>query len=238
MNILTIIICCYNAGDFLKECLNSVIAQSVSGSSYNVLFIDDASTDNSLKNAKEYASVITNFTVLNNAQNEGLVNCCNKLLSVVGTPYFIRLDVDDCLSQDAIEKIFKQLNSSDKKNFIVFDRWDVIEKKVMKTRVADDIYTWIAAGTVFETEAVRSIGGYSDEYWEEYDLYIKLLENGFRYGISHNSIYYYRRGHGSMTQDCERKIKGFKSLLKKWGNEVLNKYGKFEKIIGYYKIEV
>lgn len=233
---LTILICCYNAGESLKKCLISLIGQSISSSFYKVLFVNDASTDNSFEIAKAYSKKIGNFTFLNNKKNKGLVECCNEAIKKIETPYFIRLDADDWLSCDAVEKILKNRGSLKEKDFIVFKRWDVCNKEIKKAKVCHDIYTWIAAGTAFNTEAVRAVGGYSNEYWEEYDLYLKLLEAGNMFKLSPYSIYYYRRGRGSLTADYKKKKKGFESLLKKWKPEVLNKYGNSEKIVEYYNI--
>jgi len=235
-NILTVLICCYNAGDFLRNCLDSLMHQSTSG--FDVLFINDASTDDSLEIAKAYSRFLENFTLLNNKKNEGLVKCCKKALALIKTPYFMRLDADDYLSPDAVERTLKELASSEKRDFIVFKRWDVWGNEIKEVETNTDIYTWIAVGTVFSTEAVKSVGGYSDEYWEEYDLYIKLLEAGYKYKISPYRIYYYRRGHGSMSENYKKNKEGFESLLKKWGLNILEKYGNLRRILDYYGTKI
>ncbi len=235
-NILTVLICCYNPGDFLRNCLDSLMYQSTSG--FDVLFINDASTDDSFEIAKAYSRFLENFTLLNNKKNEGLVKCCKKALGLIKTPYFMRLDADDYLSPDAVERTLKELASSEKRDFIVFKRWDVWGNEIKEVETNTDIYTWIAVGTVFSTEAVKSVGGYSDEYWEEYDLYIKLLEAGYKYKISPYRIYYYRRGHGSMSENYKKNKEGFESLLKKWGLNILEKYGNLKRILDYYGTKI
>jgi len=232
-NILTIIMPCYNAEDFLKECFDSLSSQTVSN--YDILFIDDGSSDTSLKIARSYFSIFENFKILNNDKNKGLVNCCNRALNFIDTPYFIRLDVDDYLPNDAIEKIYKEINCLDNEKFIVFNRWDVLNGKTKRTRVIDDIYSLIAVGTVFQTKAVRTVNGYSDEYWEEYDLYIKLLEAGYKYKKSSEYIYFYRRGHQSITRDNQKVKNGLKLLIDKWGRGTLKKYGDYNKLLKYYE---
>jgi len=236
-NILTILICCYNAGELLKRCLESLTRQNIPSSSYKVLFVNDASTDNSLEVAKAYSKNLKSFLLLDNKKNEGLVKCCNTAIEKIETPYFIRLDADDWLSTDAVEKILRELDSYGSKDFIVFERWDVWENEIKEAKTDDDMYTWIAAGTVFKTEIVKSVGGYDDEYWEEYDLYIKLLEAGYKYKISPHRIYYYRRGHRSMTESYIKIEEGFKQLVRKWGRDVLKKHGDFKKILKYYSFK-
>ncbi len=199
----------------------------------DVLFIDDYSSDNTLASLKEYSSRIKNFKLIKNAENKGLVNCCNLVLSMIDSPFFMRLDIDDYLANDAILRIQNEIKDL-KEAFLLFNRFDVFDKEVKEFKVTSDIYTWIAAGTVFKTQSVKSVGGYRDEYWEEYDLYLRLLEGGFSYKISPQSIYYYRRGRNNMTSCQEKNLDGIKSLIERWSLPVLNKYGDFEKVLAYY----
>lgn len=234
--ILTVLICCYNAAEFLKECIGSVKHQAASNF-YKILFVNDASADDSFKIAKDYSQAFKKFSLINNKKHIGLIRCCNKALRFIDTLYFMRLDADDYLSGDALEKIKKELNSSEKKDFIVFGRYDVCNNELKKIKVNESIYTWISGGVVFRTEAVRLVGGYSKEYWEEYDLFIKLLERGFKYKISPHHFYYYRRGHNNMTLNYEKNSEGYKSLLKKWGLSILGKYGDTRRFRKYYRFK-
>jgi len=233
-NRLTILICCYNSSQFLKKCLDSLVDQSISGLPYKVLFINDGSTDDSLEIANSYSNHLDNFIISNNKKNEGLTSCCNQGLNMIDTPYFMRLDADDYLASSAIEKILKELTSSEKRAFIIFKRWDVCNNEFKEADISDDIFTWIATGTVFSAEAVKVAGGYSNEYWEEYDLYIKLLKAGFKYKISPYRIYYYCQSEANMTGRHKENKKGLDSLLNKWGFEVLDKYGEVARMREYY----
>ena len=82
---LTILICCYNAGEFLSECMDSLIGQSASSLSYKILFINDASNDGSLERAKSYSKLLDNFILIDNKENKGLTNCCNIAIDIIDT---------------------------------------------------------------------------------------------------------------------------------------------------------
>lgn len=233
---LTVIICCYNAQGYLSDCLYSLAKQSVSDYLYEVLFIDDASNDRSVRIAETYARQIRNFKIITNRINEGLVNCCNSAIEKIETPYFVRLDADDKLSCDSMQKMLGELKDPSQPDFILFNRWDILDDKATEVNLTNDIYTWIASGTLFRTNTVRSAGGYDNEHWEEYDLYIKLLERGCSYKLSSYRTYYYRRGHTSMTKNFIKNKLGFENLSKKWGADTLKKYGNFLKIAEYYGI--
>lgn len=229
---LTVVICCYNAEPFLKRCFESIVAQN--NRNFKVLFVDDASKDTSLVIAKQYAAGLPYCKIIQHAENQGLVVSCNEALAQIDTPYFLRLDADDYLTCDAVESVIMELRKIGSNDFIVFPRWDEWKDRKAAFEVGEDIYDWIAAGTVFKTEAVKLVGGYSNEHWEEYDLYLKLLQAGCKYRLSSFRIYYYRRGEISMTRDPEANARGIERMINKWGYDVLNRYGRFEKIKRYY----
>ncbi len=233
---LSVVICSYNSEAFIENCLQSLLCQEQVSKPFKIIFIDDASTDKSVSLVQDYSRLLPNLTILSNKINRGLVYSCNRVLEKIDTPYFMRLDADDYLSTDAMKKILKELNSSKKKNFVVFGRWDVCNGRLKEIELSNDIYTWISAGIVFSAEAVKAVGKYSNEYWEEYDLYIKLLEAGYKYKISHYRIYYYRRHRQAMTSNYNDKREGYESLCKKWGINILKKYGDLQYMMQYYKL--
>ena len=53
----SVIIPNYNKGEYIKECLESVIYQTLDKSKYEIIFIDDGSTDDSVNIASEYENV-------------------------------------------------------------------------------------------------------------------------------------------------------------------------------------
>ena len=88
----------------------------------------------------------------------GLVQSCNKALDNIDTSFFMRLDADDYLSLNALDKIEEELKYLEKEDFIIFQRWDVDNNKALSFKVTNDMYTWIAVSTVFNKDAVISVG--------------------------------------------------------------------------------
>ena len=235
--LLTILICCYKAEKHLKQCLNSLLRQRGIFPFYEILFINDYSPDRSLSIAQSYSKLLENFRIINNKNNLGVVKSCNLALRSIGTPFFMRLDADDFLSPAALGKITQELRANAKNDFIVFQRWDINGENLKRVKTSNDIFSWIAVGTVFRTQAVRSVGGYSNEFWEEYDLYLKLLDKSAQYKISPFRIYYYRRGHSSMTSDSRQSKDGFSRLFKKWGRGFINRHGNIAGALQYYGVK-
>ena len=124
MKKITVIICNYNNEKYLEKCLKSICNQSVTKRAYSILFIDDCSTDNSIIIAKKYLN-FENFKIIKNNKNIGLVKSCNKAIKLCKTKYIIRIDSDDYVKKNFIEKF----NLSTKKDYdFIFSNYLIMKK--------------------------------------------------------------------------------------------------------------
>lgn len=100
---ISVIVPFYNAERYLKKCLNTILNQTIK-KNFEVLMIDDASTDNSYRIAKQYSNDKFVFFKLNTnlgpsaARNIGLKNAKGDYI------YF--LDVDDEIEPNTLETLF------------------------------------------------------------------------------------------------------------------------------------
>lgn len=102
---ISVIVPIYNVEKYLKECLDSVLNQTLHN--IEVICVDDGSTDNSLEIAKSYAANDNRFVILHQA-NKGLSAARNTgLLHVRGT-YIHFLDSDDIIEADAYALLYKK----------------------------------------------------------------------------------------------------------------------------------
>lgn len=98
----------YNNGNYLAEFFNSILNSIVKPKS--IIFVDDASTDNSLMIAKSFkekfrvASI--NFIILELSENIGFGNALNKGLDFVDSECVLRIDPDDIILPDRIGEQF------------------------------------------------------------------------------------------------------------------------------------
>lgn len=99
----SIIIPVYNVEEFLEDCLESVELQTFDD--YEVVIINDGSTDNSLKICKEYALNHSGNTTIINQKNSGLLLARRAGIDSAKGEYIISLDSDDKLRIDALEII-------------------------------------------------------------------------------------------------------------------------------------
>lgn len=107
--LLSVVVPVYNVEKYLRQCLNSLLSQTLTG--FEVIMIDDGSSDTSGDICEEYASLYSNFRVIHK-KNEGLGLARNTGLEYVNTDYVMFLDSDDYLDFDCIETLYKNLKDN------------------------------------------------------------------------------------------------------------------------------
>ncbi len=91
---LSIIIPVYNAEKYLKKCLESVFQQNLKLEDFEVICINDGSTDKTQQILEEFQKKYTNI-ILENQENFGEAISRNKALSLSKGEYITFLDSDD-----------------------------------------------------------------------------------------------------------------------------------------------
>ncbi len=100
--LVSIITPLYNAASFISETIQSV--QNQSYQNWEHLIIDDASTDESLRIAEEYASSDARICIIRNTDNVGAAVCRNKATDVAKGDFIAFLDADDLWLPEKLEK--------------------------------------------------------------------------------------------------------------------------------------
>lgn len=107
--LVSIVIPVYNAIPYLDECLASVKSQTFSN--YEVIMVNDGSTDDSEELLHAYAIRDSRFKVYNQ-ENHGLGYTRNRGISLSRGKYIFFLDADDSIPQKAIESLFQAVEKS------------------------------------------------------------------------------------------------------------------------------
>ena len=102
---VSVIIPVYNAEEFLKECLESVVNQTLR--ELEIICVDDASTDHSLEILKGYARENPQITIISNSENAGAPGAVKNLgLSCAKGAYIGFVDADDYIDTHYFEELF------------------------------------------------------------------------------------------------------------------------------------
>ena len=108
--LFSIIIPIYNVSAFLPECLDSVAGQSFSD--YEVVCVDDGSTDDSFGIAKGYVDAQEHWQLIHQ-ENQGLGAARNTGLKHASGDYVLFLDSDDRLRPDSLRILAENLSDED-----------------------------------------------------------------------------------------------------------------------------
>lgn len=103
---ISIIIPVYNVEPYLRQCLDSVLEQSFT--EFEVICIDDCSTDNSLKILYEYQKIDTRLRILEFEENKGSSLARNKGMEIAKGKYIYFLDADDWIMPNALQEMFEK----------------------------------------------------------------------------------------------------------------------------------
>lgn len=106
---IDIAIPCFQYGHFLGQCLDSVLNQA--SADLRVVVIDNASTDNSVEVAQEFARNDARVEVIAHPKNLGPHASYNEALDWARSDYFLLLDADDFLHDGALERAVTFLDS-------------------------------------------------------------------------------------------------------------------------------
>lgn len=101
--IVSICIPTYNGAKYLKECLDSVLAQTFTD--FEVLLVDDKSSDETLDIAQEYAERDTRINIIRNEKNLGLVGNWNRCIELAQGEWIKFVFQDDLIAPECLEKM-------------------------------------------------------------------------------------------------------------------------------------
>ena len=103
---LSIIIPLYNCEKYIKHCLDSILAQGLNKSDFEIIIVDDGSVDNSYSIASAYATDHDNIIVVRQ-ENQGVACTRNNALQMAKGNYVTFVDADDMLVGGSLAKLLR-----------------------------------------------------------------------------------------------------------------------------------
>lgn len=115
---VSLLMAVYNASAFLPEALDSVLNQTMPD--WELLCVDDCSTDDSLAILQEYAAHDSRIRVFHQVQNKGQAHARNLAIEHARGAYIGMLDADDWLSPDALAQMLSVFEAHPKTDAVLF----------------------------------------------------------------------------------------------------------------------
>ena len=206
-SLISIYITNFNYGKFLEKSITSVLSQTINN--YELIIIDDGSTDNSehiLEKYKKHQNIKIIFQ-----KNIGLNASNNVALKLSKGKYILRLDADDFLEENALEEMCKTLDQ-DSDIAMVFPDYYLIDEdenltgQFVRHDFENDVKLFDqpahGACTMIRTDVLKSIGGYDEEFNRQdgYDIWLKITRTHKVKNIN-KPLFYYRQHDNSLSKD-------------------------------------
>ncbi len=183
---ISVIIPVYNVEKYLRECLDSVINQTLKD--IEIICVNDGSTDNSLEILKEYEKQDSRIKIIDK-KNEGAAAARNLGLKSATGDYVIFFDSDDYMEFMALEKLYQNITDNNAdisicKSYEFYDGDE--EKQITEYAIKNNL---LDNKTVFSPQEVSKYIFQFCVGWPWDKLYRRefVLKNGLTFQNLHHS---------------------------------------------------
>lgn len=231
--LVSIVLPVYNGEKYLTESIESVIGQTYQN--WELLVVDDCSTDRSAEIAKAYAAKDNRIHYYHNEHNLRLPRNLNKGFSLAKGDYLTWTSDDNRYKPEAIECMVDTLDHYAEIHF-VFASYRVIDEMGNETNIVsvneESPHYLVAQNTVgacfmYTRKAYETVGEYNPEYTlvEDFDYWQRICMHFQAKGIR-EILYDYRMHDGALTSTMRKDQ--FFTALEKLLLQNQDKFGKLD----------
>ena len=200
MDLVSIVIPCYNHSKYIERCLKSIISEEYENK--EIIIVDDGSKDNSVELINNFIEEHDRNKIIKlyTQENMGVVKTLNKLIDLAEGKYIAIVASDDELSNNGIKKRIDFLQRHKEKKAVIGNAIVInSEDDILKQNAAVDLFhakkkllcnekylnrelilQWSVVGPciLLEKDVYSIIGKYNENYKiEDRDFYLRLIEN-------------------------------------------------------------
>ena len=246
--LVSVIIPCYNQGEFLDECLTSVFASSYK--QVEVIVVNDGSTDNSIEiisslNAKY------KFTLIDQINSGPSIARNNGVLASKGK-YILPLDADDKIGGTYIKHAVKTLELNQNIG-IVYCKAEFFGEKQGEWKLPQYSFEQMLTQNLifncalFRREDYDKTIGYNQnmkEGWEDWDFWLSIIELGLEVKRLEEVGFYYRIRNNSRERSLDKEkvtrlrkqiYQNHINLYLKYFNNPINQYFEIQNLKEFQK---
>lgn len=216
---VSIVMPAYNAGMFISQAIESVLAQTYRD--FELIVVNDGSTDNTLEIVEGYAALDARVKVYSQI-NQGTAHTLNRCIDLASSDWVFLMHADDLMRTNRLERqldfIRKHpelavasslVNHIDSKNRIIGkDNSKLLTHEAVAELVASNkLIGFNHPAAALRKTAVVEVGGYRQAFWpaEDIDLWNRLVEKGFRILVQPEYLLKYRM-HGASASIARARL--------------------------------
>lgn len=237
--LISIVLPVYNGEKYLRESIDSVLAQTYKN--WELLIVDDCSTDSSAAIAKEYASKDRRIYYYRNENNLRLPRNLNKGFRLAKGVYLTWTSDDNKFKPTALEKMYDALKNNQNAQFVFAScrvinsegeeiEYIMVDDKRKKQIVGHNV---VGACFMYTRKAYEEVGEYNPDFTlvEDYDYWQRIYAKFNAVAIS-DILYEYRWHDGALTSTMKKDA--FNKTLEKMLLKNRSLFGKIDTESNYY----
>ena len=212
--LVSVLMPAYNAENFISEAIGSILNQT--HSNWELLILNDGSTDKTLKLIKSFSD--SRISIINQEQNQGYLESCNRLFDVAKGDFVTFLDADDTCPSNRLELCVNSFKTNPKVDFLTTGFQRKYSTNQSKSTYKDEVdyhrystdsdyYPIICCASIFLRQSLlKKVGGYHPFFKEigseDYHWLFRLSLAGS--GSHLTEILYYYRQHDGQTHNMNQ----------------------------------
>ncbi len=213
----SVIITNYNYGRYLARCIRSCLNQTMPKDDYEIIVVDDASTDNSRKVIESFGDKVKPIYL---EKNYGVAYASNVGIKEALGMFVVRVDGDDYINQNILLFMTEILVWNSDIGFVYCDHFRVDEQEEKTERVKLDTLEKLynhGAGVMFRKSNLEALGLYDINLKnaEDYDLLMRYFKNFDGYYLKLPLYRYSIHGANITSNEKDRE---------KWKEKVIKKH--------------
>ena len=215
---LSIIVPVYNNERYISFCLESLLLhQNIDKELYEVIVVNDGSTDRSFSIIQSYAQIYSNIFVINQ-ENSGVSVARNRGLEIANGDYVWFVDGDDFIQANCLQKLLVKLNTEvDVFHFYGFRfQQNTFDKQLLyknvKGTAQPDIWSYIFSIKFLKKHKIYFEKGI---HYCETQLFLNDVNLHRHIEVKDEDTYYYYRQNSfsATSSNKQRKITGYFDLF-------------------------
>lgn len=216
---VSIVLPCYNGERFLKQSLDSILSQNKHD--WELIIVDDCSTDNSGRIADDYAACDSRISVIHNKQNKKLPASLNIGFAHARGKYFTWTSDDNIAKPDWLSVLSDYLDANPSTDMVsactdyMDDNGHVYASMNPRRDIRQLAHICnIGAAFMYRKTTADKIGKYDEDMFcaEDYDYWTRIALNG-QIDYINNNIYQYRSNPQSLTATQQPRIQAKTSAI-------------------------